>query len=223
MLMKNPHPRRSRSLAASFIAAVVVIAVVVVALITGLRAFGNPFTTETADRSAPPVLLELRNMAEFHAAQGTFEVIVDIEDDVNWVPSFLAGERVQFVAVGTVDAIVDFSTLNSGSVTVDDTTSTVTVTLGRVVLQDPTIDHEQSHVMNRDRGLANRVGGVFSDNPTSEASLYRVASDKIAAAAAATELVERAQQNTTATLTALIRSLGYEHVVVRYQVWSAAA
>ena len=45
------------------------------------------------------------------------------------------------------------------------------------------LDHEQSHVMNRDRGLLNRLGGIFNDNPTSEASLYKAAMDKMADAA----------------------------------------
>ena len=75
---------------------------------------------------------------------------------------------------------------------------------------------EQSHVMNRDRGLINRIGGMFNDNPTSEARLFGEAEDKIAAAATQTELVERAQTNVTQTLTALIRALGYENVAVTF-------
>ena len=47
--------------------------------------------------------------------------------------------------------------------------------------------------MNRDRGLLNRIGGVFSDNPTSEHDLELAAGAKIAAAADATDLRERAR------------------------------
>lgn len=216
MLMKNPRGGVVRSVQATVVGAVVIVAIIAVTVMAGFRLLGNPFTTETQDRSAPPVLLELRNLANFHAAQAQFEVTLDIEDDVQWVPSFIAGERVQFIAVGTVDAVVDFRALDAKSVVVDEETSTVTVTLGAVSLQRPVLDMEQSHVMNRDRGLINRVAGVFNDNPTSETRLFREAEDKIAAAATQTELVERAQANVTLSLTALIRALGYENVVVEF-------
>lgn len=216
MLMKNPRGGVVRSVQATVVGAVVIVAIIAVTVVVGFRLLGNPFTTETQDRSAPPVLLELRNLADFHAAQAQFEVTLDIEDDVQWVPSFVAGERVQFIAVGTVDAVVDFRALDAKSVVVDEDTSTVTVTLGAVSLQRPVLDMEQSHVMNRDRGLINRVSGMFNDNPTSETRLFGEAEDKIASAATQTELVGRAETNVTLSLTALIRALGYENVIVEF-------
>jgi hypothetical protein len=216
MLMKNPRGGVVRSIQATVVGAVVIVAIIAVTVVVGFRLLGNPFTTETQDRSAPPVLLELRNLADFHAAQAQFEVTLDIEDDVQWVPSFIAGDRVQFIAVGTVDAVVDFRALDAKSVVVDEDTSTVTVTLGAVSLQRPVLDMELSHVMNRDRGLINRVGGMFNDNPTSETRLFREAEDKIANAATQTELVERAQTNVTLSLTSLIRALGYDNVIVEF-------
>jgi hypothetical protein len=216
MLMKNPRGGVVRSVQATVVGFVVIVAIIAVTVMVGFRLLGNPFTTETQDRSAPPVLLELRNLADFHAAQAQFEVTLDIEDDVQWVPSFLAGERVQFIAVGTVDAVVDFRALDAQSVVVDEDTDTVTVSLGAVRLERPVLDMEQSHVMNRDRGLINRLGGIFNDNPTSETRLFREAEEKIADSARQTELVERAQENVTLSLTALIRALGYENVVVEF-------
>jgi hypothetical protein len=216
MLMKNPRGGWARSIVGTAVGAVVAVAIVVVAVVVGLRMIGNPFTTTTQDRSAPPVLLQLRDLAEFHAAQGQFEVTLDIEQDVQWVPSFIAGERVQFIALGTVNAVVDFRQLDERSVRVDEATSTVTVTLDGVRLDRPVLDLQQSHVMNRDRGIINRVAGVFNDNPTSEAALYRTAEDKIAAAAAQAGLVDRARSNITQSLTALVRALGYDNVVVEF-------
>jgi len=216
MLMKNPRGGVVRSIQATVFGAVVIVAILATAAVVGFRLLGNPFTTETKDRTPPPVLLELKDLAEFHAARAQFEVTVDIEHDVKWVPSFVAGERVQFVAVGTVDAVADFRALDASAITVDEDTSTVTVRLGAVEVQPPVLDHELSHVMNRDRGLINRIGGMFNDNPTSEASLYRKAEDKIAAAATKMDLVTRAQENVTQSLTTLIHALGYEHVEVLF-------
>jgi len=60
----------------------------------------------TIARSPPPVLVDLSDLAEHHAARAQFEVVIDQEGDASWMPSALAGERVQFVGVGTVDAVV---------------------------------------------------------------------------------------------------------------------
>ncbi len=185
------------------------------------RLWGTPFTTETVDHSPPVVIVDLRSLAEFHAAQGQFEVIVDQEHDVSWMPSALAGERVQFVGVGTVDAVVDFTTLSSGAVVVSDDGTSVVVTLPLPYLEEPVLDREESHVMNRDRGLFNRVGGMFSDNPTSEEGLYDAAAEKMAEAAQTTDLIQRAEDNTKSMLYTLLRNLGFEHVDVRFQVSSA--
>lgn len=220
MLMKNPRrtPRTGiigRTIS-RLVALVVVVAVVIVGAVAGFRWLGNPFTTEVEDRSAPPVLLELRDLADFHAAQGRFEVTVDVEHDVQWVPSVIAGDRVQFIAVGAVDAVVDFRLLGTDAVRVDDATSTAVITLSSPTLAAPVLDLDHSHVMNRDRGVLDRLGGVFSDSPTGEAELMRMAEDKIAAAAAETDLLDRAEHNTRATLTAMLTSMGIEHVEVRF-------
>lgn len=224
MLMKNPASVGNPVTRAirSVVGLAVVVAAIAGAVVVGWRLFDRPFATTQVDRSTPPVLLELRDLAEFHAAQGQYEVTVDVEQDVNWVPSWLAGERVQFVAVGTVDAIVDFRRINESSFRVDEATNSVVVTLEPVRLSDPVIDLDISHVMNRDRGLLDRLGGVFTDSPTTEAWLYGLAEDKIARAAEATELADRARTNATVTLTAMLQALGFERVEVRFQMWPTA-
>lgn len=181
------------------------------------RLLTSPFTTTTVDHSPPPVLVNLRDLSEYHAAQAQFEVTIDQEHDVAWLPSALAGDRVQFVGIGTVDGVVDFSKLSGGAVVVSHDGSSVVVTLPAASLGDPVLDHDQSHVMNRDRGLFNRIGGVFSDNPTSEDGLYDAAIKKMAAAAEATDLLQRTEDNTKLMLYTLFRSLGYLHVDVRFQ------
>lgn len=216
MRQQNSGPFRS------FIGTLVVLAAIVVAAsVLAGRFFDSPFGTEKVDHTPPPVLVDLRDLSEYHAAQAQFEVTLDIEHDVSFLPDALAGERVQFVGVGSVDAVVDFSNLSSGAVVVSADGRSVVVTLPRPELAPPVLDHEASHVMNRDRGLLNRVGGMFSDNPTSEETLYDGAMEKMAIAAEATDLRQRAEDNTKLMLYTLFRSLGYEKVDVRFQVSSA--
>ncbi len=195
----------------------VIAGLLVAAVSVGLSLFGTPFSTKKVDHSPPPILLDLRDLADYHAAQAQFEVTVDEENDVQWLPSFLAGERVQFVAIGTVDAVVDFSTLSSTALQQSADRTTVTITLPAPILMDPVIDTKQSHVMNRDRGLFNRIGGFFSDNPTSEADLYNTAAGKMADAAKETDLLQRAEDNTKIMLYTLLKALGIQHVNVVFE------
>lgn len=206
-----------------FVGLAALIGVGAVALVVLGQFFSLPFSTTTRDHSAPPVLLELRNLADFHAAQAQFEVTVDQEHDVSWLPAFIAGDRVQYIAVGTVDAVVDFTALSDSAVQLSADNHSVTITLPPAYLADPVLDTEVSHVMNRDRGLVNRVTGIFTDNPTDEHGLVLLAQEKIATAAQSTDLLSRAETNTRSTLVAMLRALGFEQVVVTFQPVGAAA
>jgi hypothetical protein len=212
--MFKQQRRRVRS---GIAGALVVLGLVVAAAVVGLQLWGSPFTTTTVDHSLPPVVVQLRDLADFHAAQGQFEVTVDQEHDVKWVPSAIAGERVQYAAIGTVDAVVEFGALPDGAVQMSADGTTAVVTLPRAHLMAPVLDQEHSHVMNRDRGLLNRVSGVFSDNPTSEHDLEMAASQKLADAAAATDLRDRAESNTRSMLTSMLHGAGVEHVEVHFE------
>jgi hypothetical protein len=174
---------------------------------------GNPFGSETRDRSATPLLRAVRDLSRYTAATGDFQVVVDLERDVRNVPSVLAGERTLFLAQGSVDSFVDFSELGDDAVAVAGDGS-VTITLPRAALSRAQVDPAQSRVLSRQRGVLDRVGGVFSDDPTSERELYAVAADRIADAAREADLQRRAEDNTRAMLTGLLGSLGRDRVTV---------
>lgn len=205
--------RRTRSVYAT---GAVTASLVIAALVVAAQLLGNPFSTTEVDRSLPPLLVELRDLADFHAAQGQFEVTVDHEDDVALLPSVIAGERVQYAALGSVDAVVDFASLTDAGIALGSDGGSVSLTLPAPTLAAPVLDLEHSHVMNRDRGVLNRLGGLFSDSPTSEHDLQAVAVEKIAAAAEASELLQRAEQNTRTMLTAMLGALGYDSVQVTF-------
>ena len=217
-MYRTPATRRDRGIVRPVIIGGVLVGAALVGTgAVGLDLFDNPLSTTTVDRSPAPILTELRDLGEYHAAQASFEVIVDQEQDVNLVPQFLAGERVQFVAIGDVDALVDFTGLGAASIRVDDTSGAVTITLPSPTIAAPVLDHEQSHVMNRDRGILDRMGSAFVDSPTTEHELLVAAEGKMADAAARTDLVERAVANTTAMLRGLLGPLGYADVSVRFE------
>jgi hypothetical protein len=84
----------------------------------------------------------------------------------------------------------------------------VKVRLPEAQLDKPNIDHDRSHVYSQDRGLVDRIVDAFE--APQQAELFKRAEADIAAAAEASELRERAAENTRAMLTGLFGSLGFQ-------------
>jgi hypothetical protein len=177
----------------------------------------NPFGQDVVDRSTTPLLLALEDLHEYHAASGTFQVVVDREVDTRYVPSVISGERVTFLATGTADAYVDFEGLDAGRVTLSPDGTEATITLPAPRLDEVRIDPAESRVLDRDRGLLERVGDALGDNPTDDSALYALAEDRLDDAAAGSDLLQRAEDNTRAMLTGLARSLGVDEVEVSFE------
>lgn len=179
-----------------------------VLLVLGSRLFSwdLPFTERTTDRSQPVLLKSVQDISSYDAAVGNFEVILDIEKDVDWVPDLLAGERSLFVAAGTVDASVDFSGLATGDLTLSEDGKSVAIRLPEPVLDKPNLDQERTYLFSQDRGLVNRVDDAISSENQQE--FYVLAEEKIAAAAKESELIDRARENTRSMLTGMFGALG---------------
>ena len=214
----EPAPRRRRRVPLRLVAAGVGVAVLVP---VGVEVAGwlpdNPFGQDVVDRSTRPLLLALQDVDEYHAATGTFQVVVDREVDTRYVPSFVSGERVQVLATGTADAYVDFATLDAGAVSLSGDGAAATIELPAPRLDEVRIDPEESRVLDRDRGLAERIGGALGENPVDDREVYALAESRLAAAAAESDLRDRAEVNTRAMLTGLARSLGVDEVEVRFE------
>lgn len=179
--------------------------------------FDNPFATETVDRSGPAVLKSIRDIGEYRAATGDFEVIVDLEQDTT-LPDELLGERTLFVAAGSVDAGVDLGGLDEESVEISDDRRSATITLPPARLFEPEVDLQRSYTYERDRGLFNRIGDFFSDGGGSERQVNLLAEQKLREAAqGGAGLVPRAQENTRQMLESLLGALGFTSVEVRFE------
>ena len=142
---------------------------------------------------------------------------MDVEQDTKLVPDEIKGERVLFVAVGDVDAGVDFSQLGDEAVEVSDDRRRVSIELPPARFQEPELDFDRSYVYSRDRGAIDRLQSLFGDDPGDDSELYRLAEDKLAAAARDNSgLLSRAEQNTRRMLTELLRALGFTRVEITF-------
>lgn len=209
-------PRRGLRTLLLAAAAVIALLLVLPALLPSL----NPFREDTKDRSQPVLLKSLEDLSQYRAATANLQVVVDVEQDTNLLPSFIKGERTLFVAAGTVDAAVDFTGLSRDkeAVKVSGDRRSVTLTLPAPTLTEPRIDPSRSRVYDRDRGILDRVDDALSDRPGDEQPLYLLATRKLAEAAASDPaLVQAAERNTRSMLQGLMRGLGFERVTIEFR------
>ncbi len=207
------RPRRTLLAAAVGIA---VLVPVTTQLVDVLPNWGNPFEQQIVDHSPAPLLLALQDLSQYHAATGTFQVVVDVEHDTPHVPSLIRGERTTFLGIGSVNATVDFASVGADRVTVSPDRRSVSIALPAPQLAPAIVDPAASRVVGRERGLFDRLAGVFQDNPTSEQELYQLAQARLNDAAKGSDLARRGEQNTRQMLTGLGRSLGFTDVTVTF-------
>ena len=211
--------RKRRRVPVKLIAAGAVVAGAVVginAVGDWIAGWGDPTEPRVIDRSPAPLLLALDDLSEYHAATATLRVDIDREIDTPWVPSIISGERVHFLASGTADAYVDFEGLDDGAVTLSPDGESATILLPAPELSAVRIDAGQSRIVDRDRGLVERIGDAFSENPTDDSDLYALAERRLRTAAADSDVLQRAETNTRDMLTSLAQSLGVDDVTVEF-------
>ncbi|WDO04713.1 DUF4230 domain-containing protein [Streptomyces murinus] len=210
-------PRRMPGWAKVVAALVVVLAV----LFAGIRLAVLPgvkdlLGTETHDRSGPALLKSIDDMSRYDAASGNFQVVVDLEKDAKYLPDALRGTRTLYVGAGTVEAYVDLGRVGDKDVTVNKDRTSATLRLPHARLGKPALDADHSYAVSKQRGLLDRLGDLFSDNPDSEHAVQKLAVSHIGEAAKDSGLTARAESNTTDMLEGLLHSLGFKDVHVSY-------
>jgi hypothetical protein len=206
-----------RGVVGSVVGVAVVLLVALLALFGLARLTHWPFGSEERDRSGPAVLTAMRDLSEYHAATGQYQVIIDIQQDAKFLPDIIKGKRTIFLAIGSVDSYVDFRKLGDDAVSVSSDRKSVSITLPRAQLSKPNVDPDQSRVLNQDLGVIDRLGNLFSDQPNPQnQQMYQVAEQRLADAARQVGLQKLAEDNTRATLDKLMRSLGFTTVDITF-------
>ncbi|MFF5371017.1 DUF4230 domain-containing protein [Streptomyces sp. NPDC013187] len=182
-------------------------------VIPGLK---DLFGTETQDRSGPALLKSIQDISRYDAASGNFQVVVDLEKDAKLLPDAIRGTRTLYVGAGTVDAYVDLGKVGENDVQVNGDRTSARLRLPHAQLGRPALDPDRSYAVSKQRGLFDRLGDLFSDNPNGEQAVQRLAVRHIGDAAKESELTARAESNTTGMLEGLLRSLGFKEVRVSY-------
>ncbi|MFH9085028.1 MULTISPECIES: DUF4230 domain-containing protein [unclassified Streptomyces] len=206
-------PGWAKAVAALVLVLAVLFAGIRLAVLPGIK---DLFGTETHDRSGPALLKSIQDMSRYDAASGNFQVVVDLDKDAKFLPDAIRGTRTLYVGAGTVDAYVDLGRVGEKDVTVNGDRTSATIRLPHARLGRPALDPDHSYAVSKQRGLLDRLGDLFSDNPNSEQAVQQLAVRHIGDAARTSGLTARAERNTTGMLQGLLRSLGFKEVHIAY-------
>jgi Protein of unknown function (DUF4230) len=206
-------PGWAKAVAALVLVLAVLFAGVRLAVLPGIK---DLFGTETHDRSGPALLKSIQDMSRYDAASGDFQVVVDLEKNAKYLPSAIRGTRTLYVGAGTVDAYVDLGQVGEKDIRVNGDRTSATLRLPHARLGRPALDPDHSYAVSKQRGLLDRLGDLFSDNPDSEQAVQKLAVRHIADAAKGSGLTARAETNTTGMIQGLLRSLGFREVHIVY-------
>jgi hypothetical protein len=179
--------------------------VVVRTLLAGLPAGLWP-RAELAIRSPlPTVVQEIRALARLETAAGTMQQVVEGERSVRFLPPWLLGDRILFVAQGEAIAGVDLSQLRPEDIRVDG--DRVTVRLPEPAIFTVHLNESQCRVYDR------TVGWLSRPDPALESQVRQRAVERLADAAQERGLLSVARENAQTTVARLLRTMGAREVI----------
>jgi hypothetical protein len=174
----------------------------------GLRTQVAEFLHPTPTVIPDPITLvkEIKPLARLETIQYSVEKVITAETDQGIFQS-LFGDRLLFVAHGTVIAGLDLGKLQPGDISIQD--GVVTVILPPAEIFVSTLDNSKSYVYNRQTG-------VFTHGDTNlETTARRAAETEILKAAVEDGVLDQARQNGENYLSGFLRSLGYSNVIFK--------
>lgn len=218
----TPLEQKSRSFAGGFAGLLLVAAAFVAGLVLAWFAFGirtqhNGFwgsvwsalhnRTEQFDLSQPAVVEKIQRLQRLETVVYSIDKVVSGSKESPILPDFLGGDRILMLVHGEVVAGIDFGTLASGDLQIDQ---------GKVVLHLPEaqifstrLDSAKTRVYSRE------TGWLVPTDPNLETQVRQQAELQIHDAAMADGILRTAQQNARTTLTSFLQGLGFREVEFR--------
>jgi len=153
------------------------------------------------------IVNEVRSLARLETIQFSIEKVITAETGQGSF-GFLFGDKLLFVAHGTVIAGVDLGQLTSQDLRLDG--KVLTVQLPEPEIFVATLDNSKSYVYDRQKGLLN------NGTTDLETKARQVAEQEIAQAAISDGILSQAKLNAENYLTRLFKTLGYQEVIFIY-------
>lgn len=171
------------------------------------RAAGIFNSTPTVFADPVTIIRDVRSLARLETIQYSLEKVITAETGSGDL-SFLFGDKLLFVAHGTVIAGINLENLSEEDLTLRNGILYVDLPAPEVFVA--TLDNDKSYVYDRDTGLLTK--GDFDLETLARQS----AEEAIREAALEDGILQQAQVNAENYLVRLFRSLGYPDVVLEF-------
>jgi len=171
------------------------------------RAAGIMNSTPTIIVQPQTIIRDVRSLARLETIQYSLEKVITAEVGGGDL-GFLFGDKLLFIAHGTVVAGIDLQDLTEDDFRLD--SGTLYVTLPAVEIFSTALDNEKSYVYDREMGLLSK--GDFN----LETLARQTAEDEIEKAALEDGILDLAEINAENYLIRLFRSLGYPDVELEF-------
>ena len=175
--------------------------------VLGTQVSGLLHPTPTIIPDPVTIVNEVRSLARLETIQYSIEKVITAETGQGSF-GFLFGDKLLFVAHGTVIAGVDLSQLTSQDLKLEGKVLTVQMPEPEIFVA--TLDNDKSYIYDRQKGLLN--SGVTN----LETQARQVAVQEIAKAAISDGILSQAKLNAENYLTRLFKTLGYQEVIFIY-------
>lgn len=152
----------------------------------------------------PAVISGIQRLSRLESVVYTMDKVVEGERQNEYLPDFLAGDKILLVVHGQVAAGVNLEQLKPADVQVQG--KSIRLHLPQATVFSAALDDAQTRVYSRTTGL------LVSADPNLETEVRARAQRQIEDAAIAGGILATAQSNARATVTTLLQTLGFEQV-----------
>jgi hypothetical protein len=165
-----------------------------------------------AAKPLPDVITQVRELSRLEGVSYHIERVVDLHDKQEALFGLLKTEdAILLVASGDVTAGVDLGQLAPGDVVVSADRRSVTIHLPPAEVFSARLDNDRTYVHTRATDL------LAQRKESLETEARKAAEQTLRTAAEDAGIVQRAEQSVGRTVQSLVRSLGFEQVVVDFK------
>jgi hypothetical protein len=164
--------------------------------------------TATFNMSVPVVVEQIQRLSRLETVVYSLDTVVEGNHSVPVLPDVLGGDRILLVVHGQSIAGIDLSQLKPEDVKIDSTARSIRLTLPASQLFVTTLDNQHTRVYSRTTGL------LVPEDQNLESDTRAKAQQQLQQAALQDGILDAARKNGRATVTALLYSLGFQHVDV---------
>jgi hypothetical protein len=155
----------------------------------------------------PTVVRQVQQLQRLETVNYTMDKIISGEHSNPYLPKFLIGDRLLLVVHGEVIAGISLGGVLAGDVTVAG--DKVSIKLPAAEIFTTSLDNSKTKVYSREKGL------LSSTDPFLETEVRQEAERQLTEAAEQDGILKTAADNGRATITGLLRGLGFKDVEVQ--------